>query len=321
MRERICSLSLQGNNPSYISHILNLKRQTVASIIKRFELTGQSQPARKGGDTRSKLLDTQKASIRHWVDNDCLLTLKQLVDKVREEFGITVSKSCVDKVLNDFHYTLKKADLIPEARNYRSTIESRFTYSQNYRRLELEYPIESFIFIDEVGFSVSTRPKKGRALKGERATTPVPYSRSRNISVVAAMNKNGMIYHKIHNAAVNRPDFQVCLNEMKIKLIEIGIENPLVILDNARIHHSRVLDWTGFDVLYLPPYCPFLNPIENCFSKWKNAVIRSRCTTESHLKETIKNKFSVITMEDCNGYYRNMLKYLQMAANGEEINN
>ena len=167
LRERICSLSLQGNNLSYISHILNLKRQTVASIIKRFELTGQSQSARKGGDTRSKLLDTQKALIRHWVDNDCLLTLKQLVDKVHKEFVITVSKSCVDKVLNDFHYTLKKADLIPEARNYRSTIESRFTYSQNYRRLELEYPIESFIFIDEIGFSVSLRPKKGRALKGE----------------------------------------------------------------------------------------------------------------------------------------------------------
>ena len=49
VRDRICSLSLQENNPSYISHIINLKRQTVASIIKKFELIGQSQPAETQG--------------------------------------------------------------------------------------------------------------------------------------------------------------------------------------------------------------------------------------------------------------------------------
>ena len=128
-----------------------------------------------------------------------------------------------------------------------------------------------------MGFSVSTRPKRGIAVAGQRATTPVPFSRSRNISVVAAMTKNGMLYNKMHDKAVTGQDFQLCLDEIKNTCIEKEISNPVIILDNARIHHSR-MNWDGFLPVFLPPYCPFLNPIENCFSKWKNAVIGECCT-------------------------------------------
>ena len=125
-----------------------------------------------------------------------------------------------------------------------------------------------------VGFSVSTQPKRGRAVAGQRATTPVPFSRSRNVLVVAAMTKNGMLYNKVHDTAVTGQDFQLCLDEIKNICIEKKIANPVIILDNARIHHSHILNWDGFLPVFLPPYCPFLNPIENCFSKWKNVVPR-----------------------------------------------
>ena len=166
---------------------------------------------------------------------------------------------------------------------------------------------------------VSTRAKVGRAFAGQRATTPVPITRSRNISVVAAMTKDGMLYNKVHDSAVRAQDFQTCLEEIKSQCINLGIENPVIILDNARIHHSQILNWDGFTQLYLPPYCPFLNPIENCFSKWKNAVIRECCRSEQQLKIAIETKFNIITAEDCNGYYRNMLRYLHRSANREEI--
>ena len=45
-------------------------------------------------------------------------------------------------------------------------------------------------------------------------------------------------------------------------------------MDNVRFHKMKiveelVLDY-GHNILYLPPYSPFLKPIENVFSKWKN---------------------------------------------------
>ena len=70
-------------------------------------------------------------------------------------YNIQVSNSCIDRVLRNFHYTIKKVDTIPDARNRSSTIEQRFKYSIRFRDLEQEIPIENFIFVDEVGFSIS----------------------------------------------------------------------------------------------------------------------------------------------------------------------
>ena len=95
----------------------------------------------------------------------------------------------------------------------------------------------------------------------------VPYARSGNISIVAAIDKNMMLYFKVHNRPIKAVDFKTCLTKLKTKCINAGIEIPILVLDNARIHHAQILDFSGFEVKYLPPYRPFLNPTENCFSK------------------------------------------------------
>ena len=67
---------------------------------------------------------------------------------------------------------------------------------------------------------------------------------------------------------------------------------------------------------YLPQYSPFLNPIENVFSVWKNNVIRGGARTELHLRKLISEKFDEITGEHCSSFYRKMLRYLQKAELG-----
>ena len=60
-------------------------------------------------------------------------------------------------------------------------------------------------------------------------------------------------------------NFQLCLGELKEICSSELIFDPVMILDNPRIHQARISIWTGFSVLHLPQYCSFLNPIENCF--------------------------------------------------------
>ena len=63
-----------------------------------------------------------------------------------------------------------------------------------------------------------------------------------------------MIYHKIHDKAI----------------IEAANINPILILDNATIYHYWGLQETirelNLNIVYLPPYSPLFNPIENVFS-------------------------------------------------------
>ena len=86
-------------------------------------------------------------------------------------------------------------------------------------------------------------------------------------------------------------------------------------MGNARIHHYRGLledeEIASYNIVYLPPYSPFLNPIENLFSVWKNLVIRGNAHNEIQLRRLISGKFDEITSEHRGSFFRKMLGYIQ----------
>jgi len=322
-RERIVAKTLEGYSVSSIAAMYSKKYQTVNTIVKKYLKTGMILPKKRGGDRRSILSLEIKKQLLAYVDQECTRTLKQLSAWVKETFDIAVSLSTIDRALRQFHYTLKGVTLVPERRICESTVELRKLYSATFRELEVNEDDKNIVFLDEVGFSVVTRPRRGRSRGGQSAYVTVPAARSRNISVVAAMNKYGMIFHKINERAVNGEDFKEALKELKVACASEGIEHPILIMDNARIHHYRGLE-NDHEVSclakkYLPPYSPFLNPIENVFSVWKNLVIRGGARNEVELRNLINAKFAEVTTEHCGSFYRKMLGYLIKCANGEEI--
>lgn len=322
-RERIIAKTLEGHSVSAIASMYRINYQTVNSIVKRYLKTGLIFVEKRGGDRRSKLTAEVKEGLLTYVDLECTRTLHEMVEWVKSTFNVDVSTSTIDRALREFHYTLKRVTLVPERRNSPSTIELRTSYAAIYRELEVDNDDKNFIFLDEVGFAVVTRPSRGRSMRGESAYLSVTAARSRNISVVAAMNKYGMIYHKIHERAVNGEDFKVSLKEINESCQRQGIPRPIFVMDNVRIHHYRGLnddeEIASYRIKYLPPYSPFLNPIENVFSVWKNKVIRGGARTEPQLRKLICEKFNEITGEHCSSFYRKMLGYLQKAELGQEI--
>ena len=187
-------------------------------------------------------------------DMDNLIHRFSVIKKCSSDYdcNILTSKSAIDRILRGFHYTVKSTVLVPQRRNDVRTIDIRERYAEEFRRLEAETEHSNLVFIDEVGFCVVSRPKKGRSIVGSSPYVSVSAARSRNISVVAAMNKYGLIYHKIHNTAVNGEDFKTCLIELKNQCLAAGISDPVFILDKARIHHYKCLNqgcpkflWSG----------------------------------------------------------------------------
>ena len=105
------------------------------------------------------------------------------------EDSVEVSISAINRTLKNFHYSLKNVTTVPEKKNCTTTLEKRHQYAQDFRLLEASVEEKNIVFLDEVEFSVVSRPKKGRSPKGTSAFSNVPAARSRNISVIAAMNK------------------------------------------------------------------------------------------------------------------------------------
>ncbi|KAF7684984.1 hypothetical protein CDIK_4267, partial [Cucumispora dikerogammari] len=324
LRRVVCEGYDRGESVNRLAAIHSVAKGSVRSIIKNYLSEGRINTLSRGGDNSSKLSFEQKNAIVDWVNENPIYTLKQLKLKVFDSFEITCSTSTIDRVLTEFHYTLKRLVLSPVTRNSERTLEKRFEYAQAYRALEETVPAENFVFLDEVGFQVVSRPKRGRALRGQVAVTYTPGARSRNISVMAAISKAGVLYHTIRNSAFNGEAFKSSLVELNSVCQQKGIINPVFVLDNCRIHHYTGLRVTieglGLNLMFLPPYSPFLNPIENVFSVWKNEVIRAGSKNEQELNETISSTFTAILPSVCEAFYRKMLRYLNKSTNREIIN-
>jgi transposase len=93
------------------------------------------------------------------------------------------------------------------------------------------------------------------------------------------------------------------------------------ILDNCRIHLSRLLKKADkfLNFLFLPPFFPQLNPIENFFSYLKSQLLKMFYSSEQQLLKNLK-----IIIKECNdsifsGNNRNLLNTAKKVLNSEDI--
>ena len=171
---------------------------------------------------------------------------------------------------------MKTIRLESERRNDEETIETRFEYANQFLQKISQINDGSLIFVDETGFSISIKRKRGRSKKGAKAIKIVENIRTRNISICCAMNKNKIFKFEIKDRAYNQENFIDFLSSLFQLFNEEQIGNATLVMDNVPFQKPKkvkeFVEERGYTLLFLPPYSPFLNPIENLFTKWKNFV-------------------------------------------------
>lgn len=322
-RERIINSYINGSSVGEIARIMGLKRTTVHEIIKKYQTTGLIECEKRGGYNDKKLTQEQQNTIKSWVDDNCTLTLRSIVNLVLQNFEIQISKSTINRIISGFNYSLKRIHLIPERRNDERTIEIRKIYAEKFITLPVRYSENQYIYIDEVGFNVSMRSSYGRSEIGSPANHVIPNLRSRNISICCAINKQGILFYSTRITAFNKESFKEFISTLITVLKNKNMNKAVLIMDNVQFHKNieirNLIEAENYELLFLPPYSPFLNPIENMFSKWKEITKRSNPQTEQDLMSAIENGAGLISEEDCDGYFRNMFSYIPRSLNSETI--
>src|SRR5215217_6253259 len=83
-------------------------------------------------------------------------------------------------------------------------------------------------------------------------------------------------------------------------------KGQVVVLDNLSAHKGervkQLIEGRGCELLYLPPYSPDLNPIEEAFSKIKGLVRKAQARTREALVEAISKALCAITSGDSRGF-------------------
>jgi transposase len=322
-RARIIASYVAGAKPADISTILSIHRSTVYAAIKVYREENRVIKKKRGGDRRKKLTDAQCEQVRLWVDDDCSLSLRRLANLCMSHFDIEISEKSIYRCLHDFHYTLKRIHCLPERRNTHETLEVRASYAEGFMHLLSIIDHSKIFFLDEVGFCATLRSKRGWAPKGHPAIQTVAQIRSRNISVFCAMNINGIFYYKAHTRPINTNLCANALRDFFAKLADQDIQSVFLVMDNVPFHRTQevrnIIEQSGHTVFFLPPYSPFLNPIENIFSKWKCGIRAHRPVGEEQLMQLIEQESLLITNEDCASCFRHMIGFLPRCVAHETI--
>ncbi len=85
--------------------------------------------------------------------------------------------------------------------------------------------------------------------------------------------------------------------------------NSIVVMDNASVHHvsevANLISSVGALLIYLPPYSPDLNPIEEAFSSVK-AYLKAHehiIHDADDVQSIVHAAFEDISEEDCEGWF------------------
>lgn len=222
-------------------------------------------------------------------------------------------------------YTLKKVIDQPANRNSQNVKNERQIYCNWFIHDGVN---DNLIFLDEMGCNLWTRRSYGRARRGEPCFRDVGNQRGRNQTLCMAINRNeGLIHFELLEGPMNVDRLTNFLQNMAANYNNV---NATVIMDNARPHHGADVQVPqNFNIRFLPPYSPFLNPIENTFSVIKASIKRQLAQIreneeeqarnehltlvayrERKLRRIIINSLDEVTPELCNNEFNHVFRFI-----------
>ena len=148
---------------------------------------------------------------------------------------------------------------------------------------------ELLVYLDESGMDSRDDYGYGYSPKGERCHALKSGKRSGRVNMIAALCDGELMAPFTIEGSCNREVFESWLEEHLIPTLTPG---QVVIMDNASFHKGgrieELIEAAECEVLYLPPYSPDLNKIENSWS-WLKSRIRKVLDEFDTLREAIES--------------------------------
>lgn len=160
------------------------------------------------------------------------------------------------------------------------------------------------VFVDESGANTKMTRLYGRCPVGQRLVASVPQGHYQTSTLIAAMRLSGPCAPWLFEGPMD--------GEMFLAWVEQGLvpalrRQDVVILDNLATHKvagvREAIERVGAQLLFLPPYSPDFNPIENLWSKVKQIL---RCLAPRNTDELLEASacaFAAVSVADCRGFF------------------
>jgi transposase len=144
----------------------------------------------------------------------------------------------------------------------------------------------------------------GRCARGERLRASVPHGHWKTTTFVAGLRIDGIAAPFVLDGPINRNAFEIYVAKVLVPELKPG---DIVVMDNLSSHKGHavraMIAEAGASLLYLPPYSPDFNPIENAFSKLKVHLRKATERTVSGLWDAIGRLIDLFTPQECANFF------------------
>jgi transposase len=132
----------------------------------------------------------------------------------------------------------------------------------------------------------------------------VPRNRGANTTVLSCMSAGGMGPSLTVEGTTTSVVFEAYVERLVAPTLRRG---QVVVMDNLSAHKGErvreLIEERGCELIYLPPYSPDLNPIEEAFSKIKRLVRKAEARTREALVEAIGSALSAVSSKGARCFF------------------
>ncbi len=146
----------------------------------------------------------------------------------------------------------------------------------------------------------------GRGARNERLVCKIPHGHWKTLTFIAALRHHGITAPLLLDGPMNGPSFRAYVEHILVPTLKRG---DIVVMDNVSIHKvagvREAIEACGAILLYLPPYSPDLNPIEQVFAKLKAMLRKAAARTVENLRAVIRSCLNRFPPRECAAYLVN----------------
>jgi transposase len=178
------------------------------------------------------------------------------------------------------------------------------TRREAWRESQDKLDRDRLVFIDETWASTNMARTHGRCQRGERLRASVPHGHWKTTTCVAALTTHGIIAPWVLDGPINRDAFETYVEKVLVPELPAS---AIVVMDNLSSHKGprvrEMIEAAGATLLYLPPYSPDFNPIENAFAKLKANLRKAAERTVGGLWDAVGRIIDTYTPAESSNYF------------------
>lgn len=177
---------------------------------------------------------------------------------------------------------------------------------EQWKKYQSRIDPRRLVFIDETWAKTNMAPLRGWAAKGQRLHAKVPYGHWKTMTFLAALRCDRIDAPCVLDQPINAACFLEYVEQFLVPTLSPG---DVVIMDNLSSHKRHVIRAAirsvGARLLFLPPYSPDLNPIEQVFAKLKHLMRKAAERTPENTWKRIGKLLDEFSPTECAAYLAN----------------